>query len=147
MSWMILTVSALLVWGAVNDREGPLWRWMVVAPSAWIVAIRPRHLLAIVLFLLIAPLMAELAMSSLALAMAVDIAAWIEVTAAVLIVARLAPGWKALKANLAGAIERLSGQARRAPRRGAARAARRPTVRRPSTRPGPDEDGAPWVFA
>ena len=147
MGWMILMLLALLVWGAVNDRQGPLWRWLVAAPAARLGAVQPRHVLAIVLFLLIAPLMGELAMPGLAMVMAVDLAAWIEVTAAVLIVARLAPGWKVLRATLAQAARRSITGARGVARRLSPRARRPASARRPVGRSSLDDEGAGWAFA
>jgi hypothetical protein len=147
MGWMIWTLLVLLVWGAVRDRGGPLWRWLVEGPATRLEAVRPRHVLAIVLFLLIAPLMTELALPGVAMIMAVDLAAWIEVAVALLVVARVAPGWKVLRNRLAGAARRSVVLGRGAVRRLAVRARRPGSVRRPAGRPGRDDEEAGWVFA
>lgn len=147
MAWLTFTVVVLLAWGAVMDRGGPLWRWLVQAPAAWLNTLRPRDVIALALLLLIAPPLAEMAMPSLAIVMAVDLAAWIEVSAAVLVVARLAPGWRSLRTRFAGAMKRWTAQARGAPRRLAARVARRSSARKPSGGAGADQDGAGWAFA
>jgi hypothetical protein len=147
MALLMLTALLLLAWGASRDRGGPLWRWLVLAPAAWLDLLRPRHLIALALFLLIAPVLTQMAMPGLAMVLAVDLAAWIEVTAAVLIVARLAPGWSALRATVARAVKGWPIRVRGAARRLAVRAARRPPARRPPGRTGPDEDGAGWAFA
>lgn len=147
MGWMIWTLLALLVWGAVKDRGGPLWRWLVEGPAARLEAVRPRHVLAIVLFLLIAPLMTELALPGVAMIMAVDLAAWIEVTAALLIVARVSPGWKVLRNTLARAARRGVALGRGAVRRLAARARRPAPARRPGGRAGLDDEAAGWALA
>jgi len=144
---LAFALLSLLVWGAVTDRGGPLWRWLVSSPASWLSGLRPRDVIALALFLLIAPLLAELAMPGLAMVLAVDLAAWIEVTAAVLIVARVAPGWRTLRATAARAMKgwpvRILGAARRL----AVCAARRPPARRPPGRAGFDEEGAGWRFA
>ena len=147
MALQILTALSLLAWGAATDRGGPLWRWLVSAPAAWLLTLRPRDVIALALFLRIAPLFAEMAMPTLAMALAVDLAAWIEVTAAVLIVVRLAPGWRSLRAAVARAVKGCPVRGRGVARRLAVRAVRRPSARRPPGRAGPDEDGAGWAFA
>jgi hypothetical protein len=147
MALLMLTALLLLAWGASRDRGGPLWRWLVLAPAVWLDAVRPRDLIALALFLLIGPLLTQMAMPGLAMVLAVDLAAWIELTAAVLIVARLAPGWRTLRATVVRAMKGWPARVRGAARRLAVRAVRRSPARRPPGRTGPDEDGAGWAFA
>jgi hypothetical protein len=151
MTVLVLTVLALLVWGVVSDREGPLWRWLVGAPARRLNALRPRDVIALVLFLAIGPLLVEMAMPGLAMVLAVDLAAWIEVSVAVLVVSRVS-GWKSLPAGL-GQISRRAVQATRGVVRRLAVRARRAPSRRPGPgprsqpRPRPDDEPGAWAFA
>jgi small-conductance mechanosensitive channel len=147
MGGLMLALLSLLAWGAASDRDGPLWRGLVAAPAAWLAALRPRDVLVVLLFLLIAPLLAEMAVPSLVMVMAVDLAAWIEVTAAVIVVARLLPGWKALRLAVAKAMSRSSAWSRGLIRRAASRARRSVAARRPGGRATPDEDRGGLIFA
>ena len=144
MSLLFAVLMSLLGWAARGEPGGPLWRTLIARPAAWLSEIRPRHLLAIALFLLLAPIMTELAMPGLAMVMAVDVAAWIEVVVAVLLVARLRPGWRTARGMAGRWLARIATPLRRA----AARAWRRP-ARRPSRHSAPsDDDGAAgWAFA
>lgn len=138
MSLLIATLIGLLLIALRRERGGKLWRFLVEAPAHGLSAITWKHVAIVVLAVIFIDLFATLAMPHMAVVLAVDIVGWIDVFAATLVVTRLAPGWRALKALL--------GRAGAVCVRPRSRSWRAPRARRPLAKPSDDPDPA-WGLA
>lgn len=134
MSLLIAALIGFLALAIAREPGGRLWRRLVEAPARKLNQITWRHVAIVIVALILAQLLAELAVPHLAMVLAVDIVGWIDVLAATLIVTRLLPGWRAMKASASRVVQAV---ARARPR---AQRARR--IRRPAARPSDDPDPA-----
>jgi hypothetical protein len=133
---MLLTALLIGLFAAAR-HDGPARRWLVEIPARRLGEMSKRDLLAFALLLLIAPMAGQLLIPELAWVMAFDIATLVEITAAAVIVTRVLPAWKGLRAAAVRLVRRFS--------RPAARARRASSPRRRPAKPPEPEDG--WAFA
>jgi hypothetical protein len=134
MSLLIAALIGLLLTALRREPNGRLWRLLVEAPARRLNTITWRHVAIVMLAVIFMDLFATLAMPHMAVVLAVDIVAWIDVFAATLIVTRLAPGWRAMKVLLGRAAAGLVQPRPRTPRA--------PRARRPMSKPSDDPDPA-----
>lgn len=133
---MFLLIAALIGLLALAVSRAPgerLARMLVEAPARWLNQLTWRHVAVVVLAIVFLQLFAQMAMPHLAVVLAVDIVGWIDVMAATLVVTRLLPGWRALKASL-GRVVRVVARIR-------PRAARARRIRRPGATPNDPDPG------
>jgi hypothetical protein len=125
MSLFLAALIGLLALVVFENPAGNLWRTLVEAPARKLNALTWQRSLTIAIVLTIAVFAAELAIADMAWILAADIVAWIDIFAATLIVTRLAPGWRGLKALVSRTVRALFTARPRAPR---ARRIRRPSA-------------------
>ncbi|KQV62768.1 MULTISPECIES: hypothetical protein [unclassified Caulobacter] len=137
MSLLLAALIGLLALVVARSPGGGLWRMLVEAPARWLDTMTWQRAAAVAIVLGFAIFAAELMIADLVWVLAFDIVGWVELFAATLIVTRLAPGWRGLKAHAASIVQR-----RFAARPRAARSRR---IRRP-IKASDDPDPA-WAFA
>lgn len=137
MSLLLAVLIGLLAFIVSENPGGKLWRELVEAPARILGRLTWQKVLVIAIVVMIATFAAELLVADMAWVLAFDIVAWIDIFATVLIVTRLAPGWRSLKTQVGRTVHALFRSRPRAPR------ARR--IRRPAAT-SDDADPA-WAFA
>ncbi|PIB95811.1 hypothetical protein [Caulobacter sp. X] len=139
MSLLIAALIGLLALAVAREPGGRLWRMLIEAPARKLDAMTWRQMLVTAIVLVMAFGASELVLMDMAWVLAADIVAWIELFAAVLVVTRLAPGWRMFKAW----VSRISPGRRERLRESRPRRARR------SVKTSDDPDPAAWapVFA
>jgi hypothetical protein len=142
MSLFLGVLIGLLAIVVSQDPGGKLWRELVAAPARILDRLTWRKILVIAIVVAIAAFATEFLVADMAWILAADVVAWIDIFAATLIVTRLLPGWRALKALVTRGVQAAFRARPRSPR------ARR--IRRPSATPD-DVDPAPafggWAIA
>jgi hypothetical protein len=137
MSLLLAALIGLLALVVSRNPNGGLWRWLVEAPARWLETMTWKRALAAAIVAGFAIFAAELMIADLVWVLAFDIAGWVELFAATLIVTRLAPGWRAFKAQAARIVQRRIGTR--------PRAARGRRIRRPAK--VSDDPNPTWAFA
>lgn len=119
MSLFLGFLIGLLAIVVSQNPGGRLWRKLVEAPARVFNRLTWQKILVIAIVMTIAMFAAELLVADMAWIMAMDIVAWIDIFATVLIVTRVLPGLRAVKAGatrVAGAVFRVRPRAPRARR-------------------------------
>lgn len=140
MSLLIAALIGLLALAVAREPGGRLWRMLIEAPARKLDAMTWRQMLITAIVLVMAFGASELVLMDMAWVLAADIVAWIELFAAVLVVTRLAPGWRTYRAWISRIFAPLP--------RGRSRESRPRRARRPA-KASDDPDLAGWapVFA
>jgi hypothetical protein len=125
MSLFLAALIGLLALVVSENPGGKLWRKLVEAPARKLNALTWQRTLVLAIVLTIAVFAAELAIADMAWILAADVVAWIDIFATVLIVTRVLPGVRALKAGVTRAAQRVF---RAGPRASRARRIRRPSA-------------------
>lgn len=137
MSLFLGALIGLLAVVASQEPGGKLWRRLVEAPARVMNRLTWQKVLVIAIVLTTAAFAAELLVADMAMVLAVDFVAWIDLFATVLVVTRLLPRWRAMKAYVGQTVRAVFRSRQRGPR------ARR--IRRPA--PSSDDVDRAWVFA
>lgn len=138
MSLLIAALIGLLAVVVSREPGGRLWRMLVETPARKLSEMTWREMAVAVVLLVMAIGAPELALMDSAWFLAVDIVAWIELFATVLVVTRLLPGWRVFRARMERIVQP-GVQAR-------PRVSRARRVRRPAAKPSDDPDPA-WGLA
>jgi hypothetical protein len=125
MSLFLAALIRLLALVVSENPGGKLWRKLVEAPARKLNALTWQRTLILAIVLTMCFFAAELVIADMAWILAADVVAWIDIFATVLIVTRILPGVRAVKAGVARAAQRVF---RAAPRASRARRVRRPSA-------------------
>ncbi len=123
MSLFLGVLIGLLALAVSQDPGGKLWRKLVETPARVLDRLTWQKMLVIVIVVTIAMFAAEFLVAGIAWFLAADVVAWIDLFATILIVTRLLPGWRALKALVTRNVQAAF---RARPRSARARRIRRP---------------------
>jgi hypothetical protein len=137
MSLFLGVLIGLLALTVAQGPGGKLWRKLVEAPARVLDRLTWQKMLVIAIVVGIAVFAAEFLVADMAWILAADVVAWIDIFATVLIVTRLLPGWRAVKALVGRNVQAAFRARPRSPR------ARR--IRRPAKTS--DDVDASWIFA
>ena len=125
MSLFLGVLIGLLALVVSRNPGGKLWRKLVEAPARILDRLTWQKMVVIAIVVTIAAFAAEFLVADMAWILAADVVAWIDIFATVLIVTRLAPGWRALKALVTRKVQAAFRARPRSPR---ARRVRRPSA-------------------